>query len=479
VDRRDERGHHVPGAELMMRAIAMFLIGSAAFAQTTVINGWGSGTGSGSGNGSSATGYQKLVPNSNTSTTSEVLFIGDSHMAGFGQTTPISAQISTSQTYHVDNIAVSATKFCAYWADNSTHESQVDAYFNPLARTNIIVIEGGGNDGIDNNTGNPAVPWITAQQVFDCQVSYIKRRKAVGWKVVLYGMYSRNQSAIGGLTADQFKTQLNGLYASNWKSFADAYVNVGADANVGANGAYSNTTFFQADGIHIQSSYTATLASLTSTAINQAETGTGILQGSGAVSVAGPYLNIGGSYYTIPYLTTPTFPNLTGWAIDASLGGAAPTVTTNNNATVLTSLGNVLYGTTIPGGQTTFRAGMNCTSSGGFICGVALWSGTGASSNGMWCHVTQNAMGVQCQRLTGGSYGTAITTLTLNIPPSNVWLGWINATTTTPTLIYSADGGATWRNANFSFPALGSVPTKWGFITGQDSVVTILSLLTQ
>jgi hypothetical protein len=227
----------------------------------------------GSAGPGSSSGYANVAPNTNSATTSNIVVIGDSHMAGLTQTTSIPAQISTTYPYTVTNLSVSGTKACAYWADMGTHEAQVDALFNPKARTNILVVEGGGNDMIDNNVGSPAVPWITAQQTYDCQVAYARRRKSLGWKIVLYGMYSRGQTGIGGLTGDQLKTQLNNLYNQGSKSWTDGYVNISADPNIVADGAHSNTTYFSGDDIHINSSYTGTLAFVLSDMINHAEFG--------------------------------------------------------------------------------------------------------------------------------------------------------------------------------------------------------------
>jgi hypothetical protein len=153
------------------------------------------------------------------------------------------------------------------------HEAAVDALFNPLARVNILLMEGGLNDAIDNNTGFPAVPWITIQQVYDCQVAYAKRRKALGWKILLYGAYSRTQTGIGGLTGDQLKNQLNGMYNAGEKSWADEYVDISADPNLAADGAYASTTYFQGDGIHINSAATADPVFVTTAMVNHIASG--------------------------------------------------------------------------------------------------------------------------------------------------------------------------------------------------------------
>jgi hypothetical protein len=223
--------------------------------------------------GGSSSGYANVAPNSNTATTSNIVVVGDSHMSGAGQTASIPSQLTPTDAHTVTNLAVSGAKFCAYFADMGVHEAAVDALFNPLARVNILLMEGGLNDAIDNNTGFPAVPWITIQQVYDCQVAYAKRRKALGWKILLYGAYSRTQTGIGGLTGDQLKNQLNGMYNAGEKSWADEYVDISADPNLAADGAYASTTYFQGDGIHINSAATADPVFVTTAMVNHIASG--------------------------------------------------------------------------------------------------------------------------------------------------------------------------------------------------------------
>jgi hypothetical protein len=223
---------------------------------------------------SGATTFNPAYTNNNTSTTSSMVVIGDSHMSGLGQTTSIPARLTPTNSYTVTDLAVGGTKFCAYWADHGTKEAQVDSYYNPLARSNLLILEGGGNDMIDNNSGIPSVPWITAQQVYDCEKSYALRRKAVGWTIILYPMYSRTQTGIGGLTGDQLHDALNALYDAGWHSFADAYMPHSPDTPAVWNDGDNTGACFNADHIHVLDTCAATLASQLTTVVNQAEAGT-------------------------------------------------------------------------------------------------------------------------------------------------------------------------------------------------------------
>lgn len=214
--------------------------------------------------------------NANTATTSNLVIVGDSHMAGAQQTTPMSSLITPSQTYTVTNLAVSGVRFCTYWADYGAREQQVDALYNPLARSNVLVVEGGGNDVIGDMQATPAVAPVSPQQVFNCQKSYALRRKAVGWKIVLYPMYSRAQIGYNNLTGDQLHDQLNALYDAGWRSFADSYMPHTPDTPaVWNDGDYTGACFAQDIQIHVVDACETQLVPIFAATIDQAEFGTG------------------------------------------------------------------------------------------------------------------------------------------------------------------------------------------------------------
>jgi hypothetical protein len=51
-------------------------------------------------------------------------------------------------------------------------------------------------------------------------------------------------------TADAAKDLLNSAIYAIWSTFADALADIASDPNLGADGAYSNTTYFQSGGLH-------------------------------------------------------------------------------------------------------------------------------------------------------------------------------------------------------------------------------------
>jgi hypothetical protein len=214
--------------------------------------------------------------NANTAKTSNLVIVGDSHMAGVEQSVTLPSRLTPTATYTTTNLAVSGIRFCTYWADYGPREQQVDALYNPLARSNILIVEGGGNDVIGDVSGTPSVQPVSPQQVFDCQRSYALRRKAVGWQILLYPMYSRSQIGYNNLTGDQLHNQLNALYDQGWRSFADAYMPHSPDTPaVWNDNDYTGSCFVQTIQIHVTDTCAAQLAPLLTAALNQAEFGTG------------------------------------------------------------------------------------------------------------------------------------------------------------------------------------------------------------
>lgn len=77
---------------------------------------------------------------------------------------------------------------------------------------------------------------------------YINARKAVGWKVVVSTILSRDTTLNAGYEAK--RQALNTLITSMPQDNNFKVVNFGQDANLGSTMAYANTTYFSADGIH-------------------------------------------------------------------------------------------------------------------------------------------------------------------------------------------------------------------------------------
>ena len=214
------------------------------------------------GNSLSAQDWASLSSSGNIASTgpkNNLVVVGDSHMYGYGQTTNIPSSLTpASGIFSLNNLAVNGQLFSTI-AD-SQHVAAVDALYNPSATRNILLVEGGGNDMLGNNQ-SPA-------STYNLISSYCTTQRGKGWKIILYGMYSRNNVGYNNETGDQLHDELNALFNNGWTGFADYYINIGAEPNVGPDNSYYNTNYFQSDRIHIASSYVPTLAGLVSNAID-------------------------------------------------------------------------------------------------------------------------------------------------------------------------------------------------------------------
>jgi lysophospholipase L1-like esterase len=109
--------------------------------------------------------------------------------------------------------------------------ASVDSLYVP-GIANVIVLWGGTND--------MATSGRTPAQLYADVQTYVAARKAIGWKVVIVPNLSRN--------GDDTDQQTYNSLVSGGSTFYDALVSL--PSTLVANGAYSNTTYFQAGGIH-------------------------------------------------------------------------------------------------------------------------------------------------------------------------------------------------------------------------------------
>lgn len=110
--------------------------------------------------------------------------------------------------------------------------TSIDPLFNSADSLNVVTLLGCTNDLASSVT--PATCYGNIQ-------SYCNARHAVGWKCVVLTLPS-NQFI------DTPRTQLNNMLRSN-HSFADGFVDF-AGTPYDPIGAWSNTTWFQSDGVH-------------------------------------------------------------------------------------------------------------------------------------------------------------------------------------------------------------------------------------
>ena len=92
-------------------------------------------------------------------------------------------------------------------------------------------------------------------------VTYCQGRRAAGFKVVVCNIMARNQ-------ASPFETRrlvANALIAANWATFADVLVDIAGTASLSN---YSDTTYFSADGVHLNDTGYGVVAALVKAAID-------------------------------------------------------------------------------------------------------------------------------------------------------------------------------------------------------------------
>lgn len=230
---------------------------------------------------------------------------GDSITFGIGVTLAYPEQLNLNSPWSIQNIGINAETLNTMLTNAP---STVDTYFIS-GRTNLVVIWGGTND-----FGQGA----TVASVYSTLQSYCTGRRSAGFKVIVVTMLSRvGNNPTGGETLDADKNAYNALIRANWASFSDGLADVAANSNLGADGAYANSTYFQGDEIHpTQLSVTTISAPIISTAIN-------------ALNAPEPIPTPGGAYMPLSVVTF-------------SVGGTNAGATTASSAAFSASNGNLL-----------------------------------------------------------------------------------------------------------------------------------------
>lgn len=166
-----------------------------------------------------------------------IVFIGDSLTVGFGATTPYPANLTipTWQGYTLTqhNVGVNSYTVALHWNDAHT---RINPLYSQRAGLNIAVVWLGTND--------VTLGGLTPAQTYNQLRAFCGFLKRQGWTVIIGSMISRQNS-----TLDGYKNALNPLLTANWAKFADGYAVM--PSTISADGAYANTTYFQADTIHL------------------------------------------------------------------------------------------------------------------------------------------------------------------------------------------------------------------------------------
>ncbi len=118
----------------------------------------------------------------------------------------------------------------------SAYASVAAPHYSSLRQRNVLSINCGNNDYAQGTT-DPTV-------IYSRILSYVSAAQGTGFSVVVVTVLST--SAIPNSTRVTLNGLITGGAVANGYTVADA----GADAIMGCDGCYANTTYFQAGGVH-------------------------------------------------------------------------------------------------------------------------------------------------------------------------------------------------------------------------------------
>lgn len=122
--------------------------------------------------------------------------------------------------------------------------------YSATQNTNRLVGWGGTND---------LATGTNAATTYARIVSYGTARKAAGWRVILIGVLPRGslpsfetaRSTVNASLLADFPTPTAFPNIYTGGAYADYFIDIGADANIGVAGSQSNPTYYDADLIHL------------------------------------------------------------------------------------------------------------------------------------------------------------------------------------------------------------------------------------
>jgi trimeric autotransporter adhesin len=186
--------------------------------------------------------------------------LGDSITAGLGVSSPYCSLLSLNNqpNYSITNWGISGIRVQAMDASEKNRAAPLcESDQGPSA----AIVFAGTNDFLD--------PARTAASVMANLGGEIQTMKMAGCRVFVGTMISRTGNDGAGATYDSAKDAYDALILSTAKSYgADAIVDFAANPLLGADGATSNTTIFQGDGIHPNQAGQQLLANAASNALN-------------------------------------------------------------------------------------------------------------------------------------------------------------------------------------------------------------------
>lgn len=255
-----------------------------------------------------ATGYAKnlalsrgvqFTANPLPTVTPQAVFTGDSLTNGEG-VSPFVNFLSTRIPYNITNYGIGNI---TAGQNLSLLPSRERNSYAPNAYSNVSFIWNGTND--------VATHGLTAQAAVNSILGECALMHSYGFKTIAATMISR------GSSNDANKNTLNGLIRAQALTQCDAVADFAGNALVGADGAYSNTTYYQGDGTHLTlTGQQNVIAPIASHAIDQV-TGSTIANCDPTVVTASTYTSVASDgckvFNTAANNITDTLPSAIGY----------------------------------------------------------------------------------------------------------------------------------------------------------------------
>ena len=195
-------------------------------------------------------------------TTPQLLAIGDSITSATNGQTPYTSQLTlTNQpAYTISNDGIIGIRLAAMLSHEANRGAKSCTVQGGQA---VAILEGGTND---MDSQNP----LSAQATWNEAASWASLMKKSGCIPFMVTMISRTGSGFGSLTMDALKDTYDALIVQQAKAVGFAGVlDVAANPLLGADNAYSNTTYFQSlDHIHPTTAGNALMAAAISNGLN-------------------------------------------------------------------------------------------------------------------------------------------------------------------------------------------------------------------
>ena len=187
------------------------------------------------------------TPDANGSVNPLIVFIGDSLTVGYLGNHPYNYYLTMPTYGTADSASLSFDQINLGMTSETLQyiykfaPSTIYPLYRYNSGMNIAVVWSGTNDIYEGSQPLSLVP-----TTFSYLQRFCSHLKEKGWRVIVMTMISR-----GGTGMDTAKNYYNSLIRTHYLEFADGMADLGANAHLGTDGAYSNRTYFQADDTHL------------------------------------------------------------------------------------------------------------------------------------------------------------------------------------------------------------------------------------